>query len=162
VDPDESVTGTIDQSACGSQYPAHESVEVMPRDGLVVRPADNERGCANLSEPGPAVVSDGGGSAFANEEVDCEFALPHDARSHAGQPPGGEDFPNQEERRDSSTKSGLKRAAAQGVKLGRPKIDCATERKVRKQLAKGVGILKVAKSLGIGTGTVQRIANELR
>ena len=28
-------------------------------------------------------------------------------------------------------------------------------------LAKGVGILKVAKSLGIGTGTVQRIANEL-
>ncbi len=36
------------------------------------------------------------------------------------------------------------------------------ERKVRRQLAKGVGILKVAKSLGIGTGTVQRIANELR
>src|SRR5262245_11970287 len=34
---------------------------------------------------------------------------------------------------------------AQGVKLGRPKIDSATERKVRKQLAKGVGILKVAK-----------------
>jgi len=28
-------------------------------------------------------------------------------------------------------------------------------------LAKGVGILKVAKSLGIGTGTVQRISNEL-
>ena len=59
-------------------------------------------------------------------------------------------------------KTGLKRAVAQGVKLGRPKIDSATERKVRKQLAKGVGILKVAKSLGIGTGTVQRIANELR
>jgi DNA invertase Pin-like site-specific DNA recombinase len=59
-------------------------------------------------------------------------------------------------------KAGLKRAVAQGVKLGRPKIDRATERKVRKQLAKGVGILKVAKSLGIGTGTVQRIANELR
>ena len=57
-------------------------------------------------------------------------------------------------------KAGLKRAVAQGVKLGRPKIDSATERKVRKQLAKGVGILKVAKSLGIGTGTVQRIAKE--
>ena len=57
-------------------------------------------------------------------------------------------------------KAGLKRAVAQGVKLGRPKIDGATERKVRKQLAKGVGILKVAKSLGIGTGTVQRIAKE--
>jgi DNA invertase Pin-like site-specific DNA recombinase len=55
--------------------------------------------------------------------------------------------------------AGFKRAVAQGVKLGRPKIDSATERKVRKQLAKGVGILRVAKSLG--TGTVQRISNEL-
>jgi DNA invertase Pin-like site-specific DNA recombinase len=54
-------------------------------------------------------------------------------------------------------KAGLKRAVAQGVKLGRPKIDSATERKVRRQLAK-MGILKVAKSLGIGTGTVQRAA----
>jgi DNA invertase Pin-like site-specific DNA recombinase len=49
---------------------------------------------------------------------------------------------------------------AQGVKLGRPKIDRVTERKVRRLLAKGVGILKVAKSLGIGTGTVQRISGE--
>jgi hypothetical protein len=31
---------------------------------------------------------------------------------------------------------------------------------VRRLLAKGVGILKVAKSLGIGTGTVQRISGE--
>ena len=59
-------------------------------------------------------------------------------------------------------KAGLKRAVAEGVKLGRPKIDRTTERKVRKQLARGEGILKVAKSLGIGTGTVQRIANEGR
>ena len=57
-------------------------------------------------------------------------------------------------------KAGLKRAIAQGVKFGRPKIS-ATERKVRNQLAKGVGILKVARSLGIGTGTVQRIAKEV-
>ena len=57
-------------------------------------------------------------------------------------------------------KAGLKRAVAQGVKLGHPKIDSATERKVRRQLAKGVGILKIARSLGIGTGTVQRIASE--
>src|SRR5262245_49580927 len=47
------------------------------------------------------------------------------------------------------------------VKLGRPKIDSAAERKVRNQLAKGVCILRVAKSLGIGTGTVQRIAKEV-
>jgi len=57
-------------------------------------------------------------------------------------------------------KAGLKRAIAQGMKLGRPKIDSATERKVRQRLAKGVGILKVAKSLGIGTGTVQRVSKE--
>ena len=59
-------------------------------------------------------------------------------------------------------KAGLKRAIAQGVKLGRPKIDSATERRVRKQLAKGVGILKVARSLGIGTGTVHRISTRFR
>ena len=58
-------------------------------------------------------------------------------------------------------KAGLKRAVAQGVKLGRPRIDKAIERKVWKQLAKGFGILKVARSLGLGTGTVQRIAREL-
>jgi DNA invertase Pin-like site-specific DNA recombinase len=52
-------------------------------------------------------------------------------------------------------------AVTQGVKLGRPKRDIATERKVRRQLANGVGILKVAKSLGIGTGTVQHISNEV-
>ena len=34
-----------------------------------------------------------------------------------------------------------------------PKIDSGTERKVRKLLAKAIGILMVAKSLGIGTGT---------
>jgi hypothetical protein len=56
-------------------------------------------------------------------------------------------------------KAGLKRAVAQGVKLGRPKVDSAIECTVRK-LAKGLGILKVAKSLGIGTGTVQRISKE--
>ena len=37
-------------------------------------------------------------------------------------------------------KAGLKRAVAQGVKLGRPKIDRATERKVREQLAKGLPV----------------------
>ena len=42
----------------------------------------------------------------------------------------------------------------------RPKIGIATERKVRRQRAKGLGILRVAKSLGIGTGTVQRISGE--
>ena len=54
-DPDEGVTGTIDQPVCRPGYSAHESVELMPRDGLFVCPSDNERVCANLSEPGLAV-----------------------------------------------------------------------------------------------------------
>ena len=54
-------------------------------------------------------------------------------------------------------KLGLKRAIAKGVKLGRPKVDSAIERKIERQLAKGTGILKTAKLLGIGTSTVQRI-----
>jgi len=54
-------------------------------------------------------------------------------------------------------KLGLKRAIAKGVKLGRPKVDRAIERKIERQLAKGTGILKTAKLLGIGTSTVQRI-----
>jgi DNA invertase Pin-like site-specific DNA recombinase len=58
-------------------------------------------------------------------------------------------------------KAGLKRAVAQGTKLGRPKVDPILERKAQKQLEKGTGILKVAKMLGLGTGTVQRIKQEM-
>jgi DNA invertase Pin-like site-specific DNA recombinase len=59
-------------------------------------------------------------------------------------------------------KAGLKRAVAQGQRLGRPKVDVALERKAQKELKKGVGILRVAKTLGLGTGTVQRIKQEMR
>ncbi len=59
-------------------------------------------------------------------------------------------------------KAGLRRAVAQGAQLGRPKIDQVLERKAKTELAKGTGILKVAKSLGLGTGTVQRIRKEMR
>jgi hypothetical protein len=57
-------------------------------------------------------------------------------------------------------KAGLKRAVAQGARLGRPKVDVALERKAQKQLKKGVGIL-IAKMVGLGTGTVQRIKQEM-
>jgi DNA invertase Pin-like site-specific DNA recombinase len=53
--------------------------------------------------------------------------------------------------------AGLSRAKAQGKRLGRPKVPSAVERQVQRHLAKGAGILKVAKALGLGTGTVQRI-----
>jgi DNA invertase Pin-like site-specific DNA recombinase len=58
-------------------------------------------------------------------------------------------------------KAGLKRAVAQGAQLGRPKIDAAIERKAQRLLSDGTGILKTAKTLGIGTGTVQRIKDEM-
>lgn len=54
-------------------------------------------------------------------------------------------------------RAGLRRAVAQGKRLGRPKLDGATERKAQKLLGEGKGILKVARTLGIGTSTVQRI-----
>ena len=53
--------------------------------------------------------------------------------------------------------AGLSRAKAQGKRLGRPKVPITVERQARRHLAKGAGILKVAKTLGLGTGTVQRI-----
>jgi DNA invertase Pin-like site-specific DNA recombinase len=53
--------------------------------------------------------------------------------------------------------AGLTRAKAHGKRLGRPKVPSTVERQVQRYLAKGAGILKVAKALGLGTGTVHRI-----
>ena len=54
-------------------------------------------------------------------------------------------------------KAGLARARAQGKQLGRPRVSAAIESKVLRFKAKGKGIIKIAKKLGIGVGTVQRI-----
>ncbi len=54
-------------------------------------------------------------------------------------------------------KLGLKRAVAQGKRLGRPSIDRDLERRAERELRKGTGIMKVAAKLGLGTGTVHRI-----
>jgi len=54
-------------------------------------------------------------------------------------------------------KSGLRRAVAQGKKLGRPRVDHETERKVLKLLKDGVGIKRTARTIGVGVATVQRI-----
>jgi DNA invertase Pin-like site-specific DNA recombinase len=58
-------------------------------------------------------------------------------------------------------KLGLKRAVAQGKHLGRPPITVELERKAQRALRKGTGILKVAKLVGLGTGTVHRIKREM-
>jgi DNA invertase Pin-like site-specific DNA recombinase len=58
-------------------------------------------------------------------------------------------------------KLGLKRAVAQGKKRGRPRLNGEIERKAERQLRKGHGLNKVAKTLGIGVGTVVRIKAEM-
>jgi len=53
--------------------------------------------------------------------------------------------------------TGLARAKAQGKRLGRPSLPPDTEAKVLSLRASGMGILKVAATLGIGVSAVQRI-----
>jgi DNA invertase Pin-like site-specific DNA recombinase len=58
--------------------------------------------------------------------------------------------------------AGLKRAVEKGSILGRPKISAQLERRIQAQLRAGKGILATAKELGVGTGTVHRIARAMR
>ena len=55
------------------------------------------------------------------------------------------------------TKAGLARARAKGKRLGRPRCGPELEAAVRAALAKGTGILRTARIVGCGVGTVQRI-----
>jgi DNA invertase Pin-like site-specific DNA recombinase len=57
--------------------------------------------------------------------------------------------------------AGLKRAVAQGKQLGRPRIDASLEKRIQAQLRLGKGMLKVARELGVGSGTVQRVKAEM-
>ena len=56
--------------------------------------------------------------------------------------------------------AGLRRAKAQGKTLGRPRVDQATEKAIRRELAKGTGIRAVARKVGVGVGTVHRVKAE--
>ena len=58
-------------------------------------------------------------------------------------------------------KAGLARAVEQGKQLGRPKIKDTIEKRILSHLHKGIGILKTAKLCKVGTGTVQRIKEEM-
>jgi DNA invertase Pin-like site-specific DNA recombinase len=58
--------------------------------------------------------------------------------------------------------AGLNRVREQGLKrLGRPPVGRKIEEIVRRQLSAGHGILKVAKMVGCGSGTVQRVKREM-
>jgi DNA invertase Pin-like site-specific DNA recombinase len=58
--------------------------------------------------------------------------------------------------------AGLKRAVAQGKQLGRRGIDPAIEKRIQAHLRGGKGILKVARECGVGSGTVQRVKQEMK
>ena len=61
--------------------------------------------------------------------------------------------------------AGMRRAAKSGTKtgkpIGRPRVDPETERTIRRLLRAGTGINKVARTVRVGTATVQRIKKEL-
>lgn len=58
-------------------------------------------------------------------------------------------------------KAGLDRAKASGKTLGRRKTGLHKEEQIQLMLKSGKGILSTAKALKVGTGTVQRIKNEM-
>ncbi len=54
-------------------------------------------------------------------------------------------------------KAGLARAGAQGKKLGRPRVSKAVEARIRAERRAGKGKKKIARELGVGTSTVERV-----
>ncbi|MCH8140762.1 MAG: recombinase family protein, partial [Proteobacteria bacterium] len=53
--------------------------------------------------------------------------------------------------------AGLARAKAQGKRLGRPRITKTKENRIRTLLEKGMGMNRVAKTVGCGVSAVQRV-----
>jgi len=53
--------------------------------------------------------------------------------------------------------AGLARARAKGKRLGRPLVPPSVEAKIRVLRAQGFGKIKIAKTIGVGVGTVQRV-----
>jgi DNA invertase Pin-like site-specific DNA recombinase len=58
-------------------------------------------------------------------------------------------------------KAGLSRARNQGKRLGRRPVSNDVVQRIREQLAGGSGIIKTAKLIGCGVGTVHRIKREM-
>jgi DNA invertase Pin-like site-specific DNA recombinase len=53
--------------------------------------------------------------------------------------------------------AGLARARAKGIKLGRRPVEGSVETQIKKLRVAGMGILKIGKTLGVGTSVVQRV-----
>jgi DNA invertase Pin-like site-specific DNA recombinase len=59
-------------------------------------------------------------------------------------------------------RAGLQRAVADGKRLGRPPMDAAKDRAIRAALRKGKDSVRaIAKAIGVGSSTVQRIKVEM-
>ncbi len=56
--------------------------------------------------------------------------------------------------------AGMRRAKAAGVAIGRPKVADDVAQTIRQLRAEGLGMVKIAKQLGCGVSTVQRVAAE--
>jgi DNA invertase Pin-like site-specific DNA recombinase len=59
-------------------------------------------------------------------------------------------------------KAGMRRAKAQGKAIGRPMVGWEIEERIRSELVLGKGIHRVARTVGVGSGTVQRVKAEMR
>lgn len=57
-------------------------------------------------------------------------------------------------------RAGLERARDEGKTLGRPRVSASTEAKIREKRGQGLGILKIARDLGVGTSVVQRVVGQ--
>jgi DNA invertase Pin-like site-specific DNA recombinase len=53
--------------------------------------------------------------------------------------------------------AGLARARAKGKTLGRPPVKAKKEERIRELRAEGMGMLKIARTVGVGTSVVQRV-----
>jgi DNA invertase Pin-like site-specific DNA recombinase len=57
--------------------------------------------------------------------------------------------------------AGLARAKANGTKLGRRRTEPAAEARILELKARGEGMLKIGRKLGIGTSVVQRVFKQV-
>jgi DNA invertase Pin-like site-specific DNA recombinase len=53
--------------------------------------------------------------------------------------------------------AGLRRAKAAGVTIGRPRVSDQTEEQIRTMASEGLGKVRIAKQVGCGVSTVQRV-----
>lgn len=57
--------------------------------------------------------------------------------------------------------AGIAGAKAAGKHCGRPRVSTAVENRISELLRAGVGIITTARKVGVGTGTVQRVRQEM-